>query len=129
MKITEKIELYATITEKANALYDQVKELRAEADTLKQEVAEDLREFGLKSAKSEDGKYTAFFGARKSLSVDDPKQLREWLEENEIDAWLYFNPNKDAIKTLAKEALKKTGEIIPGTSETETESFTIKENK
>lgn len=129
MKITEKIEYYATVTKKADALYEQVRELRAEADTVKQEIAEDLRELGFKQAKSEDGKYVAFFGERKALAIEDPQKVRDWMQANNIDERAYFTPDKRAIDTLARQALRETGEIIPGTQLGATESFTIKENK
>src|SRR5690606_29290920 len=87
-----------------------------------------LTDTGLKSAKGE--KYSASISSRSDVVVTHEQSVIEWLKTTpDVEADAYIGLKVTPFKTLAKEILKTTGEVITGTDLTTIESISIKENK
>lgn len=108
--------------------YSYVKSLNGEVSTFREELDASLRELGLKTASTEDGLLTAYFSRRVSANVFDPDATRDWLAKNDMIVNDYFRPDSTRLASLAKGALKETGEIIPGLELVTNEALSLKDN-
>ena len=104
------------------------KECKEELDAARQMVADKLAELGLKSAKNDD--LTVSVVQRPSFKVTDQEAVIKWLEdEPTVDPRQYIRVDARGIEVLAKEALKATGELIPGGEFVSSEYLSVKEAK
>lgn len=128
MKISNLVDEIGTINRQAADLYKQYKVLKESEDKLRQELMIELSESGLKSAKTD--RFIASTSTRHDFLVENEHTVREWLtEQPDVEEDFYIGLKLTPFKTLAKEVLKKSGEIIPGTELTSKETITIKGNK
>lgn len=105
--------------------YQAYKELREAEETMKAELLAEMRAAGSLSFKGE--RYIATISERKDIAITHEHSVMEWLEETpniETDAYIGLKLNE--FKTLAKQVLKETGEIIPGTDLVVKESLSVK---
>ena len=109
----------------------QYGQLRDKEGELKTAVEQALRGVGLKSAKTEDGLFSASIVTKPLIRVSDEKQVVAWLKKNQPDDWdtYYVGLKLAPFKTLAESMLKHTGEMVPGTEMTESEYINFRENK
>lgn len=104
------------------------KECKAELDAAKQMVADKLADLGLKSAKNDD--LTVSMVSKPSFRVIDQEAVINWLEdEPTVDSRQYIRVDARGVEALAKEALKSTGELIPGGEFVSSEYLSVKESK
>lgn len=104
------------------------KSCKQELEVYRNLAADKLAELGLKTAKGDN--LTLSLVEKPSFRVTDPDVLIEWLnEEPTIDPRQYIRLDARAIDSLAKEARKKTGEILPGGQFITTESLSVREAK
>jgi hypothetical protein len=131
--VITKAELDAKIERAAQlqAELDKTKPIEQELKGLKYDIQEDMQALGSRRTDPMAG----YYGLRtitKTLRVTDPDATARWLEENTMDARDYYTkPTLDekAIAKLQVEVLDRDGELIPGTEEVETESFSLRRAK
>lgn len=120
---------YRDAKAKLDAISESAKPVKAEMEKLKSDIEMSLRAMGMRSAKF-DGVATLSITSKSDLAVTNQVDAMNWLKEHpEVEPDLYVGLNTTAYKTLAKEALKKTGEYLPGTDLHTTEYLTIREVK
>lgn len=127
MDLPQLISAAAEANKKAQEAYEAYATLKSASDVLRQQTIEKLHETGLKSAKNDN--YSASISIRPSIMVVDETQVIEWIKKNKMDLSIYTGLKKTAFDPIAKAALQKTGEIVPGTQIIEKESITIRSNK
>lgn len=128
MTVAELIERLGEVKEAKTSAYEAYKSVQTVEDDLKSQLVATLRETGLKSAKGQN--YQASLSERSDIVVTHESSVIEWLNnEPDVEHDVYIGLKTTAFKTLAKEVLKTTGEIIPGTETRVTESLSIKANK
>lgn len=128
MTTKDLLEELGSVKKQANKLYKEYKNLLVIEAGLKQELILNLQEIGLKSIKGE--KYSASISSRPNITVQSETAVIEWLKEApNIEADAYIGLKVTPLKGLALQILKETGEVVPGTEYSSTESLTIKENK
>lgn len=110
----------------AGEYYGSVKEREEE---LKIKVEAALKETGLKSAKTSDGRFGATIAERPNIAIVDEKKAIKWLKAEKLDLDYYTGIKTMPFKSLVESKLKETGEIVPGTEMTMTEYITFRENK
>jgi hypothetical protein len=112
----------------ANGHYKRFKELKESEDSLKAELLIVLQETGLKSAKGE--KYSVSMAQKTDFVINHEQSVIDWLKDSpEVESDAYIGLKLTPFKTLAKEILKTTGEVVPGTDLVTSEYLTVKENK
>lgn len=117
---------------KARAQYkeaqDYARSVGGQIGSLREELEAMLRELGLKNASTEDGQLTAFFSKRVRANVFDPDDTKKWLEQNGMIVNDYFTPHSTRLASVAKSALKETGEIVPGIELLTDETLSLRDN-
>lgn len=120
-------ELGETKTE-ANAYYTAYKNMKGKEEELKTLLMAKLDEAGLKSAKGD--KYSVSKVTKHDVVVTHEQSVLDWLKESpDVEEDAYIGLKTTQFKTLARQMLKDTGELAPGTETTISEVLTIKENK
>lgn len=128
MGIAELIEHIGKHKQQAASMYKQYKELKDEEEMLKQELMARLQEVGLKSAKGE--RFSASMTSRPDVVVQHEQSIINWLKESpNVEEDAYIGLKVTPFKALARQVLKETGEVIPGTDLVTIESISVKENK
>lgn len=127
--IPKLIEAYASAKLATKSAYEAAKSTAMVEQEVKQKLDEALVAIGTKTFKTPDGRFTAFYTKRSNVTVIDEARVLEWIAENKLDASVYIGLKASAFVPVAKEALKTTGEIVPGTAVVESESLSLKENK
>lgn len=111
------------------AAYRVLQEAKEIEDNYKALLHERLIEIGLKTAKTQDGRFTASLSQRTNLKVVDEAKAIDWLKQNKLDIDFYTGLKTAEFKSLADARLKETGEIPPGTEQVTSESLSFRENK
>lgn len=127
MTIAELLEELGTVKTAANAHYREYKRLKESEDAMKAELTAMLNEAGLKSAKGK--KFTASMRLHTDVVINHEQSVIEWLKTTpDVEADAYIGLKVTPFKSFAKLVLKETGEVIPGTDLSITESLAIKAN-
>lgn len=127
MKISEHLEKYTKAKHEADEAYQKYAEKRDKADALKAALWEQMQKIGVDSVKSTVG--TASVRRTQGFQITDMDLVRNWLMDNGIDETPYIKFNKTGIDSLLATALKKNGELVPGTQLVTTEALSIREAK
>lgn len=128
MSISELIAKLGENKKQAANLYKSYKQLKEVEEVLKDELMLRLRENGLKSAKGEE--YSASISERSDVVVTHEQSVIDWLRETpDVEEDAYIGLKTTNFKQFARQILKDTGEIIPGTDVVSADSISIKENK
>lgn len=115
----------------ADNISSQYKEAVKVSEALKEELHEAMRRDELATLKMSDGtlitraKYPTF-------RVLDKRALEDWFDNNpdvEKDAYWSLEVNTAMAKTLAKNFMTRTGEILPGFEYTEGERLALRAPK
>lgn len=109
--------------------YEYAKSCATAQAEAKDRIDAALKAAGLKTAATEDGRFTAFYSKRTNIKVSDEAKVIDWIKANGLDLDQYVGLKATEFKPVAMEALKQTGEIVPGTEREEVEALTVKENK
>jgi hypothetical protein len=126
--ISNLIEEIGLSNKKANETYKLYKEQKQAVDELKQQLIAELDKAGLKSAKGK--KFQASIAQKLDIEVTHERSVIDWLKSDpNVEEDAYIGLKLTPFKTLAKEVLKKSGEIIPGTETVHKESLIIRGNK
>lgn len=107
------------------AVYKAGKDLE---DELRHQIQEELHANQLKQIKTDDT--TISLSERSSLQIMNESMVIDWLRNEpnvEVDA--YIGVKRANLETLAKQMLKETGEIIPGTDTQYNEVLSIRTKK
>ena len=97
-------------------------------DDRRGELEMKLRSEGLRSARNDE--YSVAITARPTIQITNEAVVMDWLRHQpDIEPDLYIGVKKTQFDTLARIALKATGEIVPGTEVIETEYLSIKANR
>lgn len=97
-------------------------------DGVRDELEAKLRSEGLKSAKNDD--YIVSIATRPIIQIRSESMVIDWLRRQpDIEPDLYIGVKKTQFDTLARMALKATGEIVPGTEIETNEYLSIKQVK
>lgn len=113
---------------KLNAIDLKRRQVVDELNQVKEKVFMELQKAKLKSARTDD--FTVSIAVRNSLQVTHQNTLMEWLKnEPNVEPDLYIQINKRALEPLVKQALKETGEIVPGVEFTQSEYISLRSNK
>lgn len=108
--------------------YKTYKGMKEAEDSLKAQLIEQLQVVGLKSAKGD--KYSVSISSRSDVVVTHEQSVIEWLKTSpDVETDAYIGLKMTPFKVLAKQVLKDTGEIVPGTNLKTIESISVKENK
>lgn len=98
------------VSQKAYQTYQTAKEAE---DKVRDELEAKLRAEGLRSAK--DDRYVVSIASKPTIRVTDERAAMDWVKHQpNIDHELYIGLKKTAFDGLAKLALKKDGELVPG---------------
>lgn len=128
MSVSELVDELGTLSRKGKDLYKEYKAIKEQEDVLRQQLSDELKATGLKSAKT--SRFIASMAQRTDIIINHEQSVLEWLrEEPNVEEDFYIGLKLTPFKTLAREVLKKTGEVIPGTETTINESLTIKGTK
>jgi len=110
--------------------YDVYKLCKEEEEAVRDNLMVKLAQSGLKSAKDAETGTMASIATRESIKVIDESKVLRWIKENPVlELKPYVGLNKLAFTPVAKQWLKETGEIIPGTELDEVDYISIKEKK
>lgn len=97
-------------------------------DELRRQIQEELHANELKQIKTDNT--TISLTERPSLQIMNEAMVIEWLNsEPNVEAGAYIGVKRANLETLAKQMLKETGEIIPGTDTQITETLSIRTKK
>lgn len=125
MKVPELIDALGELSTKGKKLYTEYKQIKEQEDALRQDLMIVLQETGLRSAKTKH--YSASVATRSDIEVIHEQSVLEWLRhEPNVEEDQYIGLKRTEFKPLAKQVLKETGEIIPGTQTVSKDSLTIK---
>ncbi|MDD4601629.1 MAG: hypothetical protein PHQ46_11360 [Negativicutes bacterium] len=126
MNIQQKAERLLQAREAVNELEAQLKILKAERDTMQDDVMAHLKRQGFASVKTASATIT--IATKKTLRVLNERELITELKSKGLNDYVCESLNKDLFKPLANK-LKKEGRIMAGTELVETEYISIKEPK
>ena len=128
MIVNELIELLGALKKEANNLYYQYKEKQAAITGIQNDLRSELDSLGLRSAKSLN--FGVSIVTKPNIQVLHEPSVIEWLNNTpNIESDAYIGLKLTNFKPLALEILKQTGEIIPGTELSQSESLTIRSNE
>lgn len=128
MELRDLLELLARAKHNYAEADRVAKECKQELADLKQLVADALVDTGLKSAKTDD--LTVSMVQKPAFKVTDERALINYIDdEPTLDLRSYLRLDLRSVDTLAREALHKNGEVIPGGEIVTSEYLSIKENK
>lgn len=97
-------------------------------DELRRQIQEELHANKLQQIKTDNT--TISLTERSSLQIMNEAMVIEWLNsEPNVEADAYIGVKRANLETLAKQMLKETGEIIPGTDTQVTETLSIRTKK
>lgn len=117
-----KIDQLATLTEQHKVIAEQI-------EALKGEIHYELQaNKSMRSEPTDKGYYAMRVKANKQ-SVDQNAALEYIRNRPDIEDDLFLNVNNAMYKELAKQEIKKTGEVLPGIETYETEYVTIRKVK
>jgi hypothetical protein len=86
-----------------------------------------MRRDGMSTVKLDDG-YSAQRKKGTAITIASQRELEEWFDQNpelEKDAYFQYTVNQAMAKTLAKNMLERTGEILPGFDMRNTETLAL----
>lgn len=127
MEIKQLLELLAWQKQSYEECKQEYDEAKEKLDITKQLLMDKLAEIGLKSAKNDE--LTVSIVSKPYFKVLDQTAAMDWLkDEPEVDERVYIKTIVDskALEGLAKEVLKKTGEIIPGSEFVSSEYMSVR---
>ena len=128
MQISELIEALGHNKQAASEAYKAYKQIKNIEAELKEELVAELEKIGLKSAKGD--KFQASITDKPDIVVTHEPSVLEWLKnEPNVEEDAYIGLKTTNFKTLARQILKETGEVVPGTDLTSTQIVTIRSNK
>lgn len=128
MTISELLQELGDVKTEGNAYYTAYKNMKGKEELLKQELMAKLDQAGLKSAKGD--KYSVSKTLKHDFVLQNEHHVMEWLvSEPDVESDFYIGLKLTPLKTLARQMLKDTGEVIPGLETTTNEVLTVKENK
>lgn len=128
MNVSELVDQLGILSTEGKALYKKYKALKEQEDSLRTDLYQTLQSSGLKSAKT--NAYNAVISVKTDVLVQHEQSILNWLKTApDVEADAYIGLKKTEFKTLAKQVLKETGEVIPGTELSTSEVLTIRENK
>lgn len=128
MDISKMIKQLGEVKSEQKLLRQKLDVLKQVEADLKADLQAQLDTLGLKSVKGE--RYQASMATKSDIVVTHEPSVVEWLKQHpEVEYDAYVHLDKSAFKTLAKQVMKTTGEVIPGSDTVHTQYLSIKENK
>ena len=129
LTVPQLLEKLGEVRSQKQEAYEYAGSLASREGELKLQVQETLSALGLKTAKTQDGRFTAGITTRPTLKVIDETAAIKWLKAEKLDVELYTGLKTVMFKSLAEAKLKETGEIVPGTQQETVEYLSFRENK
>lgn len=128
ISLTDLIDEYGTRKRAASKKYAEYKQEMVELESLRKYLQSKLESIGLRSAKSKN--FGVSIVSKPTISVTNEHAVMDWLkDEPSIESDQYIGIKTTAVKQLALQRMKETGEIIDGTEYTINESVSVKGNK
>lgn len=125
--IAELIEQLGLNKKLASEAYKGYKKLKEAEEGLKAELLMKMAESGAKSFKGD--KYGASITHKADIEIIHEQSVIEWLQNTpNVEADAYIGLKRTEFKNLARDMLKNTGELAPGTETVYKDFVTIKEN-
>lgn len=128
MDISKLVDELGALNKTANSHYKKYKELKEQEVELRLALQEALQASGLKSAKT--SAFNASLSERVDFVLQHEQSALEWLENTpDVETDAYVGLKWAEFKTLAKQMLKDTGEVIPGLDMVRKETISIRSVK
>ena len=119
---------WARARAEAQSLYKAYEQAKANVDMQKEKVEAQLRAEGLKSARLKD--FTVTIAERAKVVIMHEPSVIEWIKSQpNLESDLYIGLKKQAFEPIAKIAMSKNGEVIPGCAVEITEYPSLRDNR